>query len=200
MPARTRKLAAPMGILCLGLLLGCLGRSPSTSHYSMRPVPGSAVGGSSDMAVGLGPIDVPRYLQRPQMVTRLDGSELKFDEFERWAGGFEANVTSVLADDLSTRLGGAHVVLDPSNTALPLAFRVSVTFQEFVGRPGESLVMRALWVIRSDGGDIAFSDETRVDEPLGRGPEALVSAHDAALGRLADAIAAGLVRAGASSS
>ena len=189
----TAKIGTVVGVVLVGVTIGCLGRSPAAREYTMNPVAGSAVGHGSELTVGLGPIEFPRYLERPHMVTRLAGSELAYDELHRWAGGFESNVARVLADDLSTRLGGARVVHGPS--ALALEYRVSVTFQQFEGRAGEDLVLRAQWVIRAAASDVSWRDETIVSQPLGSGAENLVSAHDAALGQLADAIAAAIARA-----
>jgi len=172
------------------LALGCLGRSPSVRHYTMSPLTGVASGERVEGAVGLGPVSFPRHLERPQIVTRTGGAQLKFDEFNRWAGGFESNVVRVLADNLSSRTG-TPVIIDRSASPLQIAYQVAVEIDEFEGRPGEQLVLRARFVTRErEGEKRIWTDESTIRQPVDGGDvESLVSAHDAALAQLADAIA-----------
>ena len=62
------KLAA---IVAASLVIGCLGSSPNIDLYTMSaasdPV---ASAGADSLAIGVGPIRVPRYLDRPDWVTR----------------------------------------------------------------------------------------------------------------------------------
>ena len=42
------------------LALGCLGRSPQMRFYAMSAVPGTSVTGTSELAIGVGPLRLPR--------------------------------------------------------------------------------------------------------------------------------------------
>ena len=69
-------------------LAACISSSPSARFYTLHADisgvdPGSQALG--DDWVGVGPIDVPDYLDRPQIVTRGDGHRLIIHEFDRWA-------------------------------------------------------------------------------------------------------------------
>jgi uncharacterized lipoprotein YmbA len=183
----------------LPCLSGCLGSSPSVRHFAMSPVSGQSVGaGAPEEAIALGPVDFARYLERPQMVTRVDGSELAFDEVNRWAGGFESNVVRVLADDLSMRLGATPVLLDAAGAPFAIRYRVAVDFERFEGHPGAELVLRARWSVREEGGgERVWHELSTLRQPVEGGDVAsLVNAHDAALGQLADAIAARITAVG----
>ena len=180
--------------------LACLGRSPTTHHYRMNLFAGAAVETSlGGRAVGLGPVSFPRHLERPQIVTRTGVSSLSFDANQRWAGGFESNVVRVLAGDLALRIG-VPVVIDPASTPLPVIYQVAVAIEEFEGRPGGELVLRARFVVRERGGEErVWSDLATVRLIVeGRDLGSLVSAHDAAVGGLADAIALRLADLGQS--
>ena len=48
--------------------------------------------------IGVGPVTVPDYLDRPQIATRSSSSSLQFSEFDRWAEPLEKNLMRVLAD------------------------------------------------------------------------------------------------------
>ena len=141
-------------IVLAGLALGCLGRSPQIRFYTMSGAPGqSTAEANPDLAIGVGPVRVPRYLERPQLVTRGEGSQLDVDDFSRWAGGFGSNLLRALGDDLGTRLGTQRVVVYPADAPFPLDYRVVLDVQEFEGRPGHELVLRVRWVIRESAGD-----------------------------------------------
>ena len=185
----SKRAFAALGLMLLGL--ACLGRSPATHHYRMNLFAGAAVEtGLDGRAVGLGPVSFPRHLERPQIVTRTGTSSLSFDANQRWAGGFESNVVRVLAGDLVQRIG-VPVVTDPASTPLPVVYQVAVAIEEFEGRPGGELVLRARFVVRERGGEErVWSDLATVRLIVeGRDLGSLVSAHDAAVGGLADAIA-----------
>jgi uncharacterized lipoprotein YmbA len=137
-------------------------------------------------------VSLPRYLDQPQLVTRVGGSQLAYDELHRWAGGFEPNVLRALGDDLSARLGTKRVVAYPAEAPFPLAYRVTLDIFRFDGRPGGEMVLRARWILHDGSGEEGpWSEEAEIRHPL---PDAdvqsLVAAHDAALGVLAGEIAA----------
>ena len=134
-------------IIAVALLTGCLGRSPSTQHYSLQPVQGHTVEGTSHLALSVGPARLPRYLDRPQMVTR-EGNEVGIDEFNRWAGGLEANVLRALSANLAARLQTERVVTAPMEAPFPIDYQVLVDVDELVAVDGAELMLRARWVVK----------------------------------------------------
>jgi len=182
-------------IVAAAFALNCLGSSPTVSLYTMGSVPSSSTTAAADgPAIGVGPIRVPRYLDRPDWVTRPEGStaRLEVDGARRWAGGFSANVLSVLAEDLGAKLATQRVVVYPADAPFPLDYRIAVDFQAFEAIGGEALELRANWVIRAGSGEGGpWSGQSTMRRPIaGGGPDALVAAHNEALDLLADAIAA----------
>jgi len=189
-PARFRVMA----IAAAGLAVSCLGSSPNVSLYTMNPISDTPVAGApGDLAIGVGPIRVPRYLDQPEWVTRPEGSssQLDVDSYRQWAGGFSSNVLSVLGENLGIKLGTQRVVVYPAATVFPLDYRIAVDFHAFEGIDAEALELRATWVIRSgsaEGGP--WIGQSTMRRPIaGAGPDALVAAHNEALALLADAIA-----------
>jgi hypothetical protein len=181
-------------IVAAGLAVGCLGSSPKVSLYTMNAASDSLATSAPDgLAIGVGPIRVPRYLDRPEWVTRPGGStsRLEVDDIRRWAGGFSSNVLSTLGENLGAKLDTHQVVVYPAQTALALDYRIAVDFHAFEGIGGDEVVLRASWVIRAGsagGGPWSGYFATRRDI-AGGGPEGLVTAHNEALVLLADAIA-----------
>ena len=91
-----------VGFVSIGVLIlvaGCLGRSPNVRLFTL----GSQVQlerseRAPDLAVLIGPVRLPSYLERPQIARRLGGGEVELDEFNRWVGGFEENLIRALTD------------------------------------------------------------------------------------------------------
>jgi uncharacterized lipoprotein YmbA len=181
-------------IVAAGFAVSCLGSSPNVSLYTMSAVPDSPTTGASDgLAIGVGPIRVPRYLDRPEWVTRAGGSasQLEVDDFRHWAGGFSSNVLSVLGENLGAKLATQRVVVYPVPAAFPLDYRVAVDFQAFEATGREAVELRASWVIRAGSGEAGpWTGQSAIRRPIaGGGSDALVAAHNEALAQLADAIA-----------
>jgi len=192
-----RRSGRGVALLLLTLIAGtgCLGRSPAPRLYTLRAVQGAVVGGAEpDVALSVGPVSLPHYLAIPQIVTRQGANEVVIDEFRRWAGGLEANVLRVLAENLGQRLETRRVVAAPAAAPFPIDYQLVVDFDELVGGAGGELLLAARWVIRNGAGVALSVESSSLTEPLGdRGVDALIAAHERALGQLADTVAARIV-------
>jgi uncharacterized lipoprotein YmbA len=184
---------ALFGFFLTVLVLGCLGRSPTTEFYSLWAVsaessPAAAEGG---VAVGVGPARLPGYLDRPQIVRRSGQSGIGYDEFQRWASGLDAELLRVVGANLATLLPTKHLVVYPAQAPFPLDYRVILDVERFEAGPEDVVTLRARWTIVSpeDGKALAVA-RTDVDQQASSGsPKDLVAAHSAAADRLSRDIA-----------
>jgi uncharacterized lipoprotein YmbA len=76
--------------ICLFAWGGCASTKPAR-FYTLSPLDGTGersgtVPAEQRIAVAVGPIAIPDYLDRPQILTRSGPRELELSEFERWAG------------------------------------------------------------------------------------------------------------------
>ena len=83
------------------------------------------------VALGIGPVALPDYLDRPEIVTRSSGNELSLADFDQWAGRLEDNFTRVLAENLSSILETDRVSLYPWKSSTPVDFQVTVEVSRF---------------------------------------------------------------------
>lgn len=177
-------------------LSGC-GSSPDTRFYVLstalepaRPLAGTEQG----IAVGVGPIALPEYLDRPQIVTRTDQNELQLAEFDKWAESLKDNVTEVLAENLALALPSRNVAAYPWKRAAQLDYQVVVKVIRFESGSGGESTLNARWSVWSgDGKSELLVRESRYVEPAGgKDYRATVAAMSRALGRfsrdVADAI------------
>ena len=121
--------------IALSLLLGgCLGSTPPASFYTLTPeIPESerASVRISVETIGVGPIELPRYLMRPQMVTRTDGNRLIIDEFARWGDSLDLQLGRTVTQNLTALCGDTLVLPFPWRTDFEPDLRVIADVTRF---------------------------------------------------------------------
>jgi hypothetical protein len=188
-----------LGVLTLGVLLavhfGCAS-SPASRFYLLNPLPGSASEGKPSasegcVSIGIGPIEIPDYLDHPQIATRITPNEIKLAEFERWAEPLKDNFKRVLAQNLSSLTCVKEITFFPWRRGIPMDYRVEMKIIRFDGNPGDKLVLEAWWRLLSGDGKIMLqSKRSSFSEPVTGGDyKSLVLAHSQALGVLSREIA-----------
>lgn len=191
--ARLAAAALLGGALAAG---GCSWRSPTVEYYALSPMvaPDASAGLHKGPALAVGPATFPRFLLRPQIVTRSGENKLVYDEYHRWGGGLEAEFLDVLAENLGMLLDTHRVAVYPTTAAFPVKYRVQLDVQQFDGRPAEAVTLRALWTITpGGGGDALLVEQSNVQAPIAsERHEDLVTAYSQAIASLAREIAAGL--------
>ncbi|QFY42807.1 membrane integrity-associated transporter subunit PqiC [Candidatus Methylospira mobilis] len=192
----TCRLLTPSVLTLLLLLVGC--SSPEPHYYVLADSASAAprtVSAKTEVFVGVGPVDLPEYLDRPQIVTRSGRNELQLAEFDRWAGSLKDNVAQVLAENLRTQLPGNRVALYPWKRAAGIDYQVTVKIIRFDRSVDGDSVLNAHWVILDgEGKQLAAHDAHYAEPPAGSGYRATVAAMNRTLERfgndVADAIGA----------
>lgn len=143
------------------VLVGCAS-SPAVRYYTLTPAGHQEPSTSSREAAGhvwvsLETVEIPDYLDRPQIATRQGQNELKLAEFERWAGSLSDNITTVLAENIGTFLGSDRVAIHPGLRAGKNGFAVAVRILRLDCLPGNCVLLKAQWNILSgqDKKDVA---------------------------------------------
>jgi uncharacterized protein len=80
---------------------------PLTSGDTASP----ASAGQREVTLAVGPVTVPPYLDRPQIVTRTSRAKLTLADFEQWAGPLADTTARVLSEDLALLIPTERVVL-----------------------------------------------------------------------------------------
>jgi uncharacterized lipoprotein YmbA len=167
-------------------------RAEPTHFFTLAlPVPSRA--GAGSLALGLGPITLPGYLDQSQIVTRLDEERVALAPNDRWAGSLRAQFERALSLRLMSALGTDDVTLFPWWPGRRIDAAVQVTVLAFEADTRGEAHLDALWKVRDGqrGDRLLDTDQITVREPVGAGgTEAAVAALGRALDQLADAIAA----------
>lgn len=188
----SRSPAAAWSTLALALLApACMlrPRPDPTRFYVLAasapdhpPVPGSLV-------VGLGPIKMPGYLQQPMLATRVEGTQIRYADVDRWVEPLPTLFGRVLGQDLSALLG-ARVVPYPWYRTTPLDVAVRVEVTSFEAAAGTA-TLGACWTIVDSPAKTVCRDgcSSIVEVADGSGARALVAALSRAVGELAERLA-----------
>ena len=192
-----------IGLLAI-LVAGCAG-SPPSNLYTLSAI-GTAASESQSLqatpaVIAIGPVSLPDYLDRPQIVTRQSAYELELAANDRWAAPLYDMLPRVLVEDLALRLPSDRIVSFPETGDASFDYRVDVQVSRFdVDAAGEAtLATRWQFYARSAPRALLVADDTLQRRVEGRGFDAYAASLSAALAELGDRIAQGVssVRASA---
>lgn len=185
------------GIVCLCaiLLVGCPSTQPS-KFYVLTPLSapeqkGNASLGREALAIGIGPIEIPDYLDRPQIVKRSSPHELELAEFHKWGEPLKANISRVLAENLSGLLSTDQIYLFPWKRSAQFNYQVLVRMTRFDTSPEGEAILNARWEIRANNEkDVLVIRRSHFRTPeSGQGYQGTVSAMSQNLEDLSQVIA-----------
>ncbi len=189
-----RRSAFPAALLAL-LLGGCASTEPAR-FYVLAPVaaPGSSpVTGQPNLGVGVGPVEIPELLNRPQIVTRAGDHERRLAGFDRWAEPLADNVAGVLAENLASLLASERVTVFPWRPSTPLDAQVEVEVIRLDADAAGQCVLVARWTLLDPAGKTLLSRRTEYRETTASTEtEAVVAALSRALAALSRDVAAAL--------
>jgi len=168
--------------VCVLNFLGC-GTSQPSHFYLLRSLPPASVSGLSgtkpaSLSFGLGPVTLPKYLDRPQIVTKASAHEVELAEFHKWAEPLSENVSNVLAENLSALLLTDRIAQYPWPGSTPVDYQIIVDVLQFDGARGGESVLVAWWsLLADDEKTIVTTKKTSFTQhPTSQEYEALVEA------------------------
>src|SRR5262245_980733 len=161
----------PLALLSVVLLVlsGCA-KTPPTRFYVLPALTGAETvalssGVKPDLTIGVGPVTLPPYLDRPQIVTCASRAKLELGEFDQWAAPLQDRLLRVLAENPSLLLGTDLFLLHPWTRTTDVDYQVTVDVIRFDGGVGGEVVLAARWsLIGADGKELTMR-KTRFQAP-----------------------------------
>lgn len=130
------------------LILGGCGSDKPTRLYVLNATAEQPAAMSSQgLAIGVGPISLPKYLDRPQIVTGVSANQLSQANLDQWGGDLNDNMSRVLATNLSDLLGTDRISFYPWSNRAPLDFQVTMDVSKFETEADGATVLSVFWSI-----------------------------------------------------
>ncbi len=176
---------------CLLFLTAC-GTTPPSHFYLLTPLAGNGdLQQNAEPGILVGPVTLPDYLLRPQIVLRNSENEIIFEEFHRWAEPLQQSFSRVVAENLSLLLGTARVARYPGYKTGDFPYQVLIEVIRMDTGPGRQVSLAARWNVldRKKKKALAIHKTTLVESVESREYRAVVAAQSRAISRLSREIA-----------
>jgi uncharacterized lipoprotein YmbA len=179
--------------LALAALLSACGSTPRSNYYMLSAdiaASETASKKNGGPSLGIGPVTVPEYLKRREMVLNLSSNRLELADFDRWAEPLDAGILRVTALNLSKLLDTQQVQVFPWRRSFQPQFGVSIAVVHF-GMHGTSAELVAEWTVSDPKAGAAVVQRisrlhTQAEDAT---PESVAAAYSDLLAKLAREIA-----------
>ncbi|NKC15153.1 MAG: hypothetical protein GKR94_24065 [Gammaproteobacteria bacterium] len=190
----------------LMLVAGCAAnimQTKETRFYVLATLPQDTealpgVRTSPALVLDLAALTLPQYLERPQIVTRIERNRLVLAEFDNWGGSLEKNMLRVLASNLSMLLATPDIHMATRRTPAKVDARVEIEVIQFERGPDRRAVLMAQWRLLEAGRErkTIVSKVTSLQSPPMAAPSmtATVAAMSDLAGELSVLIARAVIR------
>lgn len=114
----------------------------------------------SKLHVGSGPvfalmhINIPSYLNRPQIVLREEDSKIYIDERHRWGENLDKAIIRVLSNALTNNLTSINGVAVPLKLGIHPDYTIQLDISRFEGTLNKYLELNAFWTLQKGGSKI----------------------------------------------
>jgi uncharacterized lipoprotein YmbA len=158
--------------------------NPGSSAASPALTAGNAT------AIGVGPIQIPSYLDRPEVVTRVSETELSVSDTNRWGEPLAQGVSRAVAQNLAGQLPNLRIVQFPWSSKVQIDYRVKVDFTRLECTSDGNAIVQASWTIqRGTDGIPIESSTTSFANPAGANERTASAALSRGIGQVSSEIA-----------
>lgn len=175
------------------LFAGC---GSKQEYYRLSPSGAAPTGSSSGGTIGIGPVNLPGYLNRAEIVFQNGANEFQIPGNAHWAGSLDENISSVLAADVARNFRSADVIKYPWPVGQQApSYQVPIDIRQFHSISGSEAILDVSWRIQTRSGGAGIRHSATFHEPIqGDGYAAVVAAESRLLEQCAAEIARTLGR------
>ena len=181
-------------IPCLFLGACMFGASKSSKFYTQAAAVANTVSANYNGFVGVNRIHLPKYVDRPQMITQeKDSVQVNISEYNRWVEAPSVLATRAVAADLSALLPAAKIKINPLQGD---AFErvVSVEVEEITAVLGEKVTLSAWYKIQDNAKKLIAQQKFSYTVPIGKTYEDVANGYSRLWAALSEDIANTLIR------
>jgi uncharacterized protein len=143
-------------VLVFALLMSGCARTPPVSYYQLSATDtGQTAAGASaigEAVIGVGPVRLPEFLDRPQIIIRMGSNRVQLVEGHRWAEPLAENIPRVLRENLAARLGTERIQYFPWNQTAAVDLQIPVEILRFEGEGYKEAHLEVIWSVQGRGG------------------------------------------------
>ena len=155
MSIHTHQMSRLIATISLMILIGACGSSPPVHYYSLTALETDySRDAEGSLAIGVGPLRLPDYLERTRIVTRRGDSEVIVDDFNRWAEPVEDAIHRIIATNVDSLLDDVIVVGFPYNHYADMNGQVIGRIDRFDTDENGRVVLLAQWGILTPDSDV----------------------------------------------
>ena len=181
-------------IPCL-LLNACMfGTSKNAKFYTQSSTSTRTVSADYTAFVGVNRIQLPKHIDRPQIVTQQkDSLEINISEYNRWIDSPSVLVTRVVTEDLSVLLPAAQVKTSQSKGEL-FDRIVSVEISKINAVLGDKAELAGWYTIKDNSKKILTQQKFAYTVQIGKTYEDVAHGYSRLLDELSQEIATALIK------
>jgi uncharacterized lipoprotein YmbA len=188
-------------LMAIALLLSGCGTTKPSRFYTLSPLSETKstapVSAQTEYGtIGVGPVNLPQYLDRPQIVTRISPNRFEFAEFDRWGGALKDDFARTLAENLVHLIPAERIATHPWRHTTAIDYQIPVEIIRFDGERDKDITLNVEWQILSNEGDTQLLSKrsTFKEAVAGTSYDDMVAAQSRAVAALAREIADALTR------
>jgi hypothetical protein len=196
-------MAAAAALVVTALLPGCGSFDPKpdpTRFFTLSPLLQPELDGAktpgavSNVSFGVGPVTLPGYLDREEIVVRIAQNRLRLLEYDRWAEPLEENIARVISQNIAHFVRAERIHGYPWPVDRRPVYQVEIDVLRFEADAEHQAQLSTRWLVRNTSRkDRIRYRETRLSRPIqGRSTEASVAALSETLAELSREVAAAI--------
>lgn len=135
------------------ILAGCLSvpNTPNPRFYTLSAIGAQDAGQKFDIPantiIGVGPVKIPEYLNRPQIVTQDSNGMLAFAQLDRWGESLDVALERLINEDLIVMFPAATIELFPWNVNVFVRYQVIVNVIQLESELDKDMRFIAQWSV-----------------------------------------------------
>jgi hypothetical protein len=159
------------------------GNLGGTHFYSLTSMPPSSAMSTNQISIGVGPVEIPRLLNRPQVVSRKNNTEIIMSENHQWGGSYKEELIKAITDNFSTLLKTEKIEQYPWKSSFKPDYQVRIDIESFDGAIDKSVTLNARWRLLKNGKELLVK-RALIEVPVkGSGYNVYVNAQSEAITR-----------------
>jgi len=185
-------------LLVIIIFSGCLGQSKPVSFYILKPIKDhkNIQPASKQIdTLGIGPIILAKYLDRPEIVTRLGDNRAKINDFHQWMGPLKDNISNVLVENFATLLQPGRIVRFPWRKSTGVNRQIQLTIYRLDVNSKNVVLVADWWTGNPGNASTGNSHHSIIQSPVQKDDyEARVSAINDTVNKLSVEIASTILQ------